>query len=173
MLEKDILSDKDYMALISAYFNDEHVQSLKNVPHHDSNRLNHSLKVSYLSYNLCKKMGLDYKCVAKAGLLHDFYFNRIEECSTIKDKITLFMNEHPEDALKNAEERFDISPLEKDIILSHMWPASKHLPKHRESFVVSLVDKFFSVKEFGRKLSYNLTFVTGAYCIFVMYSIFK
>jgi len=173
MLDKNILDDKEYMKLIEPYFNDEKVQLLKNIPHHDSNRLAHSLKVSHLAYTICKKRNLNYESVAKAGLLHDFYFNRIEECKYLKDKVNLFTNGHPEDAVSNAEERFGLTPLEKDIIVSHMWPASKHIPKHKESFIVSYADKVYSLKECGNKLNYRLSFVAGSCFIFVMYSLFK
>lgn len=173
MSENTILSDTEYKKIIEEYLNDELVQSLKNIPHHDSNRLLHSLKVSYESYKICKKYNLNYESAAKAGLLHDFYFNRIEECKYLKDKIKLFSNEHPEDAVKNASLRFELTDLEKDIILSHMWPTSIHMPKFKESFVVSFVDKMFSFREFGTKFNYSLSLMTGAYFIFIMYSIFK
>lgn len=173
MLSRNIMADNEYKSIVSKYLEDEQVQALANIPHHDSNRLEHSLKVSYYSYNICKKIGLDYESVAKAGLLHDFYFNRIDECPTMGDKVKLFMNDHPEDALKNALRKFYLTPLEEDIIVSHMWPASKHVPKHKESFVVSCVDKIFSLKEFGLKLNYNVTFMTGVCFIFCMYSFFK
>ena len=173
MLEENILSDSEYMHEIEIYLSDERVQSLKNIPHHDSNRLNHSLKVSYLAYKICKKYNLNYKSAAKAGLLHDFYFNRIEECNRFADKVKLFSYEHPEDAVKNAEEQFYLTPLEKDIIVSHMWPASTHIPRHIESFVVSLVDKIYSFKEVGMKWNYKLSFMTGVYFIFLTYLIYK
>ena len=173
MLDKNILADKEYMSLVSTYFKDDLVQSLKNIPHHDTNRLDHSLKVSYLSYRLCKKLNLNYESAAKAGLLHDFYFNRIEECSRVGDKVKLFTNEHPEDAVKNAEERFYLTSLEKDIIVSHMWPVSKHMPKHRESFIVSYADKVYSFRECGMKASYRFSFTVGVYFIFLTYLIFK
>lgn len=173
MTLEEIFKDKEYMDTIKLYLNEEKVQSLKNIPHHDSNRLEHCLKVSYNSYKWCKKMNLNYKSAAKAGLLHDLYYNRIEECSRLKDKFFLFTNEHPEDAVKNASEIFHLSSLEKDIIVSHMWPASKHVPKRKESFVVSIVDKYYSFFEMGMKLNYNLSFMTGVFFIFVMYSIFN
>lgn len=165
--------DNEYLETIKDYLSNGYVQTLKNIPHHNSNRLEHSLNVSYKSYKVCKKMHLDYKSAAIAGLLHDFYFNTILECDKVKDKVKLFMNEHPEDALKNAEELFELNELEKDIILSHMWPTSKHIPKHKESFVVSFVDKFYSAKEFGKKWSYNISFISGVYFIFFMYNIFE
>ncbi len=161
------------MNIIEDYLKDEYVQQLKNIPHHDSNRLDHSLKVSYLAYKLCKKWNLNYESAAKAGLLHDFYFNRIEECNNFKDKVKLFANEHPEDAVKNASVRWELTPLEKNIILSHMWPTSFHMPRYKESFIVSFSDKVYSFKECGTKLNYNLSFFTGVYVIFLTYMIFK
>ena len=38
-------------------------------------RYDHSLRVSYYSYVLAKKIGLDYVLVSRAGLLHDFFFS--------------------------------------------------------------------------------------------------
>ncbi len=173
MTLKEIFKDREYMDIVKPYLAEEKIQSLKNIPHHNSNRLEHCIKVSYSSYKWCKKMNLNYESAAKAGLLHDLYFNRIEECSTVKDKLFLFTNEHPEDAVKNAEEIFYLSNLEKDIIVSHMWPASKHMPKRKESFMVSLADKYYSFFEVGMKWNYNLTFTTGVFFLFVMYSIFN
>lgn len=173
MTQKEIFDDKEYLDTISLYLGEEKVQALKNIPHHDSNRLEHCLKVSYKSYKICKALNLNYESAAKAGLLHDLYFNRIEECSIFKDKFLLFANEHPEDAVKNASELFHLSALEKDAILSHMWPVSKHAPRYKESFIISMVDKYYSSFEMTTKFSYKLSFMTGACFIFVMYSIFK
>lgn len=173
MLEKYILEDKEFMAEIETYLKDEQVLLLKNVPHHDSNRLNHSLKVAYHSYKICKKHNLNYRSVAKAGILHDFYFNRIEECMRFSDKVKVFAKEHPEDALKNASLKFYLSPMERDIIVSHMWPASTHFPKYKESIILSLVDKFYSIKEFKVKFHYKLSLLFGAYFIFLTYMIYK
>lgn len=173
MLDQNILNDKEFMDIIKDYFEDDYVQLLKNIPHHNTNRLDHSLKVAYSAYKIAKKKGLNYRSVAKAGLLHDFYFNKIDDCSCFKDKVKLFMNDHPEDAAKNAQNRFGLTALEEDIIVSHMWPTSFHMPKHRESFVVSTVDKAYSLKDFGMKWNTSLSLMTGSFFIFIMYSIFK
>ncbi len=173
MIDPKIFSDTEYINIVRPYLYEEMVQSLKNIPHHDSNRLAHSLKVSHMAYEVCKKFNLNYISAAKAGLLHDLYFNRIDECFRVKDKIKLFMNDHPEDAVANAEKIFYLSPLERDIIISHMWPTSKHMPKYKESYIVSLMDKVSSLKEFSLKFNYNLSFMTGVYFIFIMYSIFN
>ncbi len=173
MLDSNIFKDTEYMRIIDSYLNNEKVQCLKNIPHHDSNRLNHCLKVSYLSYKICKKHNFNYESAAKAGLLHDLYYNRINDCSNATDKIKLFTNGHPKDAVKNAEELFSMTPLEKEIILTHMWPLSKYVPKHKESMIVSLSDKYYSFQEFGTKLNYNFSYLFGVYFLLAVHFIFK
>ena len=164
MKVENILKDKEYYNIIKNYYETSYVQTLKNIPHHkSSNRLEHSLRVSYKAYKLAKKNHLDYESTAIAGLLHDLYFNRINDMKTYKDKISLLTNDHPKDAVKNAKKYFKLNKLEEDIILSHMWPLSKYVPKHKESFIVGFSDKictYNDVKEniciARNKLSYNL-----------------
>ena len=37
--------------------------------------------------------------------------------------------------------------MEKDIIVKHMWPLSPWMPKYRESFTVSMMDKYCAMME--------------------------
>ena len=92
MLDSSILNDKEYMRLIDKYINNNEVMRLKDIPHHDSNRLNHSLKVSYYSYKICKKLNLNYISAAKAGILHDLFFTRSANYNKAKDKPKLIRN---------------------------------------------------------------------------------
>ena len=116
---------------------------------------------------------MNYESAAKAGLLHDFYYNRVNDYNYMNDKVKLFTDGHPEDAVKNAEKRFYLTNLEKDIIVSHMWPISTHIPRYKESFVVSISDKVFSVKEFGKKWNYSLSFRFGVYFLLFTNFLFK
>jgi uncharacterized protein len=50
-------------------------------------------------------------------------------------------------ALENAQMYFDLNEMEKDIILTHMWPLSKTIYHYRESLLVSMVDKIVSSKD--------------------------
>ena len=172
MLDENILRDKEFMNLIREYFNNDDIQRLKNIPHHDSNRLNHSLKVAYYSYLACRKMNLNYISAAKSGILHDLFFNRTTDFSNLISKIKLY-NGHPVMALENAEKITNLTKLEKDIILSHMWPLSTHFPKYKESFILGAVDAVISTKEFISKFNYKLTYALGVYFIFLCYIIFK
>ncbi len=173
MLKESIVQDENYMDIVKEYFNNADVQRLKNIPHHDSNRLNHSMKVSYYSYKICKKLHLNYISAAKAGILHDLFFTRSVNYDKAKDKIRLYSNIHPEMALENAKKITSLTPLEENIIISHMWPLSKHLPKYKESFILGSVDTVISTKEFTSKLNYKLTYALGVYFIFICYLIFK
>ncbi len=42
---------------------------------------------------------------------------------------------------------FPLNELESDMIINHMWPMTKTLPRHRETFMITLVDKFCAVAE--------------------------
>ena len=52
--------------------NKQFVELSKFVYHQWTNRLMHSVNVSYLSWHLAKKLGCDATVAARAGLLHDF-----------------------------------------------------------------------------------------------------
>jgi len=173
MSQIEILNDKEYYNLVEKYYNNEKVQLMKEIPHHDSNRLNHCLKVSYLSYKVCKKLNLNYESVAKAGLLHDFYFERTTDRTTAEEKFKLYTNEHPEQAVFNAKTICDLTPLEENIIVSHMWPLSTHFPKYKESLVIGGVDKYLSLIEFQRKHAYQLSYVLGVYFLFITCFLFR
>ena len=54
---------------------------------------------------------------------------------------------HPRIALNNANELFDLSKKEQDIILKHMWPITIIPPYYLESFIVSCVDKYCALLE--------------------------
>ena len=63
---------------------------------------------------------------------------------------------HPQIALHNAQKLFHLTDLEKDIILKHMWPLTLSIPKYRESFVVTFIDKYCAFKEWRKFCAYSL-----------------
>ena len=167
-----IHANNEFNEIINSYLNED-VLSLKEIPHHNSNRFEHSLKVSYYSYKITKKMNLDYESTAIGGLLHDMYFDEVSKKDTVKEKIKLFTGGHPKDALVNASNSFDLNDIEKNIIVSHMWPLSKAIPKYKESFIVSMVDKCVSTKEFGNRWHVKASNTLGIYFILLVNLIFR
>lgn len=160
--------DQEYLFIIDNIMCNENFNKIEKIKHHNTNRLDHSMKVSYYSYRIAKILKLDYKEVARGGLLHDFYTDKISECTKIKDKIKLFSTQHPKDAVNNATTYFNLSEKEINIIESHMFPVDYRVPKYAESWIVSLVDKVLSFGEVSKKFSYKLSYVFNLYLLFVL-----
>ncbi|MGO2083565.1 MAG: HD domain-containing protein, partial [Vagococcus sp.] len=104
----------------------------------------HSISVSYRSYLLAKKWNGDLRATARAGLLHDLFFYDWRE-EKMGEGTHAYA--HPRIALKNARKLTEISPLEEDIIVKHMFGATIAPPKYKESYIVTLVDKYCAVEE--------------------------
>lgn len=164
---KDI-KDQEYLFIINNIVKNKEFIKLDNIKHHNTTRLEHSMKVSYYSYKIAKCLKLDYQDVARGGLLHDFYTEEISECKKIRDKVKLFSVKHPKDAVNNSSIYFDLSEKEKNIIETHMFPVDYKIPKYAESWIVSLVDKVLSFGEFSKKFSYKFSYVMNLYLLFIL-----
>lgn len=157
-----IINDKKYKNIVKSILRDPNFKMTYNIEHHGISRMEHSLKVSYKAYKIAKKIGLDYEAVARGGLLHDFYLEG-DERSASKRFLDTFT--HPKKALITASEFFDLNDIEKNIIVSHMFPIYFSLPKYRESVLVNIVDKVIGGYEMLRKVKcqtrykFNLAFV--------------
>lgn len=131
----------EYLEIISNLISNETVQKMKKYrQHYDTSCLEHCIEVSYL---ICKKLNLNYVAAARAGLLHDLFLYdwRIPQINLkVKGKHAFA---HPKIALINSLELFELSKIEKDIIVKHMWPVTFfHFPRYRESYIITLVDKY-------------------------------
>jgi uncharacterized protein len=103
-----------------------------------------------MSYRICKRFGLDYRAAAKGGMLHDLFLYDWRD----GEHNGRHCFSHPQVAYKNAmrlcskaDHIDDLTDLEKDIILKHMWPLSAKRPRYRESLVVCLADKMCAAME--------------------------
>ena len=140
-----INNDNNYMNIVKDIMNNKKFEKLKTCVHHGTNRWCHSVRVSYYSYKITKKLKLNYVETARGGLLHDFFIN--EDLSEKKQKLSMFF--HPYPALENSKKYFNTTKLEEDIIITHMFPSLPHkIPKNLESWIVSMVDKCIATYEF-------------------------
>lgn len=142
---KDLSREDEYFSFVKDLLRDKSVLSLDGFRHHiGTTRFQHSLNVSYYNYKLCKLLRLDARSAARAGLLHDFFFYNRKEHEKI---IRSHSEEHALTAFYNASRMFPINELEGDMIVNHMWPMTHRLPRHRETFIITLVDKFCAAAE--------------------------
>lgn len=134
---------KEYIECIKDVFHLEEVQGLDEfVQHCNTSRLQHSLNVSYYSFIWARKKGLDYKSVARAGILHDLYLYDWRQTETEEHHAFY----HPKEALRNAEKLTELNDIERDAIVNHMWPLSSY-PKYKEGRILSWVDKYCAIAE--------------------------
>ena len=138
--------DKEYIEIIKDLIKHPEVLKMSNIIHHHfTDRLEHSALVSYRSYLIAKKFKLDHVAIARAGLLHDFFLLSREEIAALG--LGSHSKVHPMLALESAKKITSISKLEEDIILKHMFGATLCLPKYKESYILTLVDKYVALGE--------------------------
>ena len=119
---------------------------MRALPHHPgASCYEHSVFVAYVSFRLARRWGLDVRSAARGGLLHDLY---LYDC---RDRTAHPGNQcmdHPEFALRNARALCGrLNAKEENIIISHMWPLAKRMPRCREALVVNLADKLCATAE--------------------------
>ena len=137
-----IIEDSDYIACVKDIIESEPFLQMRRFTHHgDTSCLKHCVHVSYCSYLMAKRCGLDYKSVARASLLHDlFLYDWHTHAKMTHDHFHGFT--HPKTALKNALLHYELNELEQNIILRHMWPLTPIPPKFTEGFIIVLMDKY-------------------------------
>lgn len=148
-IKQFIKLNKEYYDIVEPILNHPEIIKRKDFIHHESCSVyDHCLIVSILSYIWAKKLGWDYKSAAIGGLLHDFYDEPWQKNLHITKK---FHEKHgfihARQAAKNAAKYFPDLITEKidNIIRRHMFPLNIIPPKYRESWIVSMVDKYTSL----------------------------
>ncbi len=147
-ITKDIVSNKQFT-------------KLKNELHHGITRYDHSYRVAKWTYKVCKFFHMDkIITTTRAALLHDFYTNKDTEGNSSVKKLAI----HPNIALKNALKYYDLDEVGQNIIKTHMFPCNLNVPKYKESWLVTTVDKTVATYEM---LRFKLPLYLGIYAIFI------
>lgn len=147
----NINNEFEFYSIIEDLIHNETVCQMKNFKqHYNTSTFDHCLNVAYLSYILCKKLKLDYKSATRAAMLHDLFLYDWRNSKKLLNLEGYHAFVHPKIALENASKLFNLNEKEKDIILKHMWPVTISLPKYRESYIITFMDKLSAIQE-----SYN------------------
>ena len=152
-LTKDILLHDEFL-------------KLKGITHHGMTRYNHSVRVAKISYKVSKLLHLNYEECARAALLHDFFLEENED-ETIRFRAATLVR-HPEYALEKSLQYFDLSELEKDIIVTHMFPFGKKIPRYMESWIVDIVDDGVAIYEKCYGIRKQLSFASSFMFLLIM-----
>ena len=106
----------------------------------------HCVKVACFSLFLANKLHIPVNTHAllRGALLHDYFLYDWRE-KNAGHRFHGFT--HPATALKNAQEDFMLTPVEKDIIARHMFPLCPIPPRCREAWLVCAADKYCALLE--------------------------
>lgn len=148
-LTKDILTNKEF-------------NKLRYINHHGITRYDHSLRVAYYTYIITKKLHLDYHKATKGALLHDFFIDEVSSMDGVSR-----LRKHPTYALINAKKYYDLSPMEEDIIKTHMFPVTFRPPKYLESWLVDIIDDIASIYERSYSIKNELATTMGVLAIMI------
>lgn len=143
MLKKN---KQEFHEIIKDILDNEEFQKLDTQLHHGITRYGHSLRVAKGTYKVCKKLKMNYIEATRAALLHDFYLD--DSFEDVKSRKVLCI--HPYKALENARTYFDLNAMQANVIEAHMFPCNKVMPRYKESWVVTCVDKGVALYEMYR-----------------------
>ena len=146
-ITKEVKNDVLYIEAVSDIISSVHFKKMDEfIMHGTTTCLEHCIDVSYMTYKICRRYGLDYKSAARAALLHDlFLYDWHRHFEETGDRFHGFT--HPRKAMENAVKYFKISKKEQNMILRHMWPLTIIPPRTIEGMVLLYADKVCTVKE--------------------------
>ena len=166
----------EYNKLVLDIKNNDKFLKLKEDVHHGTTKYEHCEKVSHLSFMISKFLRLDYKKITRAALLHDFFYGQRN------DGENSYLN-HPFLSARNAEEVFNVSKEEADMIKTHMFPYAlvttitpfahykenitlkETTPTSKGGWVICLSDVLVSFTEWGR---YRISFTLSIILLFII-----
>lgn len=140
------IREHEFLDLTRELLDSRQVRMMGRWKHHGPvTTLDHSLFVAYSSYRVARFLRLDAHAAARGGLLHDLYLYDSKDKSAHPGNQCF---DHPVFALRNAEALCGrLTEKEQNIIISHMWPLAKRMPRCPEAAVVNLADKLCATAE--------------------------
>ena len=135
------LREREFVELTRELLDSEQVRMMGRWKHHGPvTTLDHSLFVAFSTYRVARMLRLDVRSAVRGALLHDLYlYDPGNQCF-----------DHPRFAARNAAALTPLTPKERNIILSHMWPLGGAFPRSLEAWMVDLVDTVCAGLEVSR-----------------------
>lgn len=144
-----IYFDYKFMEVARPIIEHKEYQQMRKIKHHDESVFDHSVKVAFHAYQMAYKHNLDWESTIRGALLHDFFLYKFKKCLSLRiitDSIKHAID-HPIIAFDNASKYFELNEKEENIIKAHMFPFG--LPKSKEAWIVSYVDKYIAAFEYA------------------------
>lgn len=122
--------------------------SKNNMQHGRVSVKEHSIQVARQSVAFAELLGIEHnrKDLVRGALLHDYFLYDWHDVDK-ENPHRLHGCHHPARALRNAEEEYELTDRQREIIIKHMWPLTIIPPMCREAWVVTAADKYCSLLE--------------------------
>lgn len=122
--------------------------SKNNMQHGRISVKEHSIQVARQSVAFAELLGIEHsrRDLVRGALLHDYFLYDWHDVDK-ENPHRLHGFHHPARALKNAEEEYELTDRQREIIIKHMWPLTVIPPMCREAWVVTAADKYCSLLE--------------------------
>lgn len=138
----------DFFDIIEDIISNDTVKQMKNYKQHcNTSCYKHCMQVAYFTYIACKKLKLDYISATRAAMVHDLFLYDWRNSKKNLNLPRLHAFIHPQIAYDNASKILNLNDIEKDVILKHMWPVTISFPKYKESYIVTIMDKYSAILE--------------------------
>ncbi|MFB0919905.1 MAG: HD domain-containing protein [Oscillospiraceae bacterium] len=139
--------DSDFIAFAIPLIEEGSFLRAKDIRQHgNTTRFSHCVSVAYYSLKTAARLKIpcNARSLVRGGMLHDYYFydRREKNISQFKNSFI-----HPKAAVFNAVRDYNVSPLEQNIIVRHMFPITLIPPKYREGLIVCITDKICGLAE--------------------------
>jgi uncharacterized protein len=119
--------------------------------HFKRSRFAHSYAVGKLSYRLARIFHANVTVAARAGLLHDWYYDRHPHFKRVTNPDMHHFRQSVETAGQYGE-----SPEVLHAIRTHMWPWGRIIPRTREAWIVWVADNIIWVVDLWQSLKQSL-----------------
>lgn len=146
-IEKEKKYIDKYLEYAGDLLSDDAVKGMAKYHHHKAITTHfHSLYVSYTVLKMAENLKLENaREITRAALLHDFY---LYEWYTEKHE-ELHITYHPKQSVKNIEAHFGkMTDMQKNMVLSHMFPTCVEMPKSIGAWLLTLADKHCASEDY-------------------------
>lgn len=138
----------DLQTILSDLTKTAEARSMRRYVQHGSvSTYDHCIRVAQMSYLINRRLHIhsDERSLVRGAFLHDFY---LYDWHDHLESTRWHGFRHPAKALANAERCFSVNPIERNIIITHMWPLTlRAVPRCREAVIVCVADKLCGLQE--------------------------
>lgn len=145
------MNEKEFFSIARDIIRSDEYLGMKQYRHHIRGSVyDHSLKAAWLCYQHYKRFGtkIDLQSFIRGALLHDYYLYDWHKSSRRGMRLIHGFS-HPRSALTNASAKYpDLTPIERDMILRHMFPLTPIPPRTKAGWLLCFYDKIAAVSDY-------------------------